>query len=97
MRLTEQEKKDILKKYEDNTSEELLIHLKRHFPVYEEKTPWGATIKFIQVDDKVRPLASNKKYLVNKISSLLEDTWIGLGIPTIRRTVKKYIDGITLF
>lgn len=97
MRLTEQEKKDILKKYEDNTSDELLTHLKRHYPAHEETTSWGKTIKFIKVDDKVRPLASNKKYLVNKISSLLEDSWIGLGIPTIRRTVKKYLDGITLF
>ena len=97
MWLSEQEKKDILSKYEDNTSDELLTYLKRHFPVHQEDTSWGRPIRFIQVDDKIRPLASNKKYLVNKISSLVEETWIGLGIPTIRRTVKKYLDGVSLF
>lgn len=97
MRLTEEERKEILSKYEDNTSEELLTYLKRHFPVHDEQTSWGQPIKFIQVDDKIRPLASNKKYLVNKISSMVEAMWVGLGIPTIRRTVKKYLDGVSLF
>lgn len=95
MRLTEQEKKDILSKYSDTTSEELLTYLKRHFPVQEhESTFLDRPLKWITVDDKTRPLYNNKKYLVNVISSSVEDMWLGLGIPTIRRTVKKYLDGV---
>ena len=35
MILSEQEKEDIRKKYEGNYSNEILIHLRRNFPVYE--------------------------------------------------------------
>jgi nicotinamide mononucleotide adenylyltransferase len=51
-------------------------------------------LKFINIDGKSRPLDSNKKYLVNKIFQEVEELWIGLGTQKIRRTIKKYLDGI---
>lgn len=94
MRITEQERKEILSKYNDDTSDELLRHMKRNFPVQELKMAFKGPVKFIYIDDKSHFIEGNKKYLVGKISSLLEDEWIHLGIPKIRRTVKKFIDGI---
>ena len=94
MIISEQEKKDILSKYSNDTSDELLNHLKRHFPVSEVEAIFGGKYKFIQVDDKSRPLLGNKKYLVSLISNLVEDEWSSLGKPLIRRTVKKYLDGV---
>jgi hypothetical protein len=41
-------------------------------------------------------LERNKKYLVGKLFSYLESEWVHLGEPTLRRTIKKYLDGITL-
>lgn len=53
-------------------------------------------MKYIVVKDKMKYLDGNKKYLVNLIDSIIEDEWIGL-IPSVRRrTVKKYIDGISM-
>jgi len=93
--MSEEEKKQILSKYSGDTSDELLLYLKRHFPVTEIKHHWSdVSIKFIKVDDKSRLLEKNKKYLVNVISNLLMDEWIGLGEKKIRRTVKKYLDGV---
>jgi len=95
MRLTEEEKKQILSKYSEDTSDELLNYLKRHFDVSELKLDWmEKPLKFISIDGKSRPLDSNKKYLVNKIFQEVEELWIGLGTQKIRRTIKKYLDGI---
>lgn len=97
MLISEEEKKQILSKYINNTSDELLNHLKRHYPVYEQQVDWKEKpIKFILVDDKLRQIENNKKYLVGKIYSLIEEDWISLGVPIIRRTIKKYLDGISL-
>jgi hypothetical protein len=93
MRLTETEKKEILSKYSGDTSNELLTHLKRHFPVYETNSLFlEKPLKFIKLADKVKYLENNKKYLVNLISEIVEESWIHLGIPKIRKTVKKYLD-----
>jgi hypothetical protein len=95
MRITEEERKEILSKYTDDTSDDLLNHLKRHFPTHEVNHDWMANpVKFIVVDDKTRPLLGNKKYLVSKIFSLVEDQWVALGQQKIRRTIKKYLDGV---
>ena len=50
----------------------------------------------IVVDDKTRYIKGNKKYLVSKIDSIIEDEWIGLDQKIRRRTIKKYIDGVSL-
>lgn len=97
MRITEEEKKHILSKYSDNTSDDLLRHLLRSYPTFETKFDWSEEpMKFIILNGKNRFLKGNKKYLVNKISSDLEETWNYLGDEIIRRTVKKFIDGITI-
>lgn len=96
MRITEQERKDILSKYGEDTSDDLLTYLKRHFPTHEVSFEWmNAPIKFIQVDDKTKPLLGNKKYLVGKIFQMVEEEWVALGEQKIRRTIKKYLDGVT--
>lgn len=93
--ITEQEKDELLKKYSGDTSEELLIHLKRHFPVTEIKHDWmKESITYIQIIDKTRLLQNNKKYLVQTIYNIVENNWISLGEKKIRRTIKKFLDGI---
>lgn len=95
MRLTENEKKELLSNYSGQTSNNLLLHLRRHYPVVDIEHTWmDKPVKFIKVGDKVRPLDNNKKYLVSYITNILENEWISLGIPVIRKTVKKYLDGI---
>lgn len=97
MRITEEEKKEIMSKYEGTTSNELLNYLKRHFPVSEFKFDWmEKPIKQLSIDHKTYTVNSNKKYLVGKLFNYLESDWVHLGEPVIRRTIKKYIDGITL-
>lgn len=93
MKLTKEEKDEIMSKYNDNTSEQLLKHLKRNFPVYVNNIIPELVTKMIVVDDKPYILKGNKKFLVNKISSILEDEWVFLDKNELRRTVKKYIDG----
>lgn len=94
MILTETEKKEILSKYKDNTSDELLLHLIRKYPVTTQKLDWSdKPIKFIQIEDKSKVLTGNKKLTVNRIYSLEEDRWMSLGKDVIRRTIKKFIDG----
>jgi len=94
MILTEEEKREILSKYNDNTSNELLTHLKRTYPVTTQKSDWMKTpIKYIQIEDKTKILTSNKKNMVDRIYSIEEDRWMSLGKPVIRRTIKKFLDG----
>jgi hypothetical protein len=93
MILSEQEKDDIRKKYEGNYSNEILIHLRRNYPVYEFNPMFmDSPFKQILVDDKLHMLSKNKKYLVNKISSILEDTYPSIEKSLLRRTVKYYLD-----
>jgi len=95
MIISEEERRQILSKYSGDTSDELLLHLKRHFPVTEIKHDWmDEPIKFIKVGDKSRLLKNNKKYLVGSITDLLINDWISLGEKKIRRTIKKYLDGV---
>ena len=97
MRITEEERKEIMSKYDGNTSNELLTYLKSHFPVIEIKLDWMETpIKQISIDYKTYMLEHNKKYLVGKLFNYLESEWVHLGERTLRRTIKKYLDGITL-
>ncbi len=97
MRITEEERKEIMSKYDGTTSDELLNHLKRHFPVSEIKFDWmEKPLKQISIDYKTYMLDRNKKHLVGKLFNYLESDWVHLGEPMIRRTIKKYLDGIKL-
>ena len=94
MILSEQEKEDILRKYSDNTSEEVLRYLRRHFPIGEPTINIG-DFKPIMVsfeDGKSYWLEGNKKYLVNKIFGQIEDNFPSIDKSAIRRTIKKYLD-----
>ena len=94
MNISESEKKEILSKYIGNTSDELLTHLKRNFPVSELKFDWMTNpIKQIYIDDKSYHIEDNKKYLVGKLANYLEDEWTHLDNSVLRRTVKKFLDG----
>ena len=65
MILTEEEKKQILSKYDGNTSNELLTYLKRNFPVSEIKFDWmNKPIKQMMVDDKMYNIEYKKKYFM---------------------------------
>jgi hypothetical protein len=87
---------DKLSKYVDDTSNELLSHFKRTMRTYDVDVYWmKEPIKFIVVDDKSYRLENNKKYLVNKIYQFVEDDWSHLSEKIIRRTIKKYLDGIS--
>lgn len=97
MRITEEERKEIMSKYEGNTSDDLLRHLKRNFPVSEFKFDWmGVPIKQLSIDSKTYTINSNKKYLVGKLFNYLQDEWAHIDTPTLRRTIKKFLDGINL-
>lgn len=93
MFISEEEKREILSKYDDNTSEEFLRHLKRAYPVHTQKIIDDKIIHFITIDGKTRILTGNKKAMVNKIASIEEDSWNNISKDTLRRTIKKYIDG----
>jgi hypothetical protein len=94
MKLTESEKKEILSKYDGVTSEELLNHLKRNFPVTEFKFDWMKNpIKQMYIDDKLYNIEHNKKYLVGKLSNYLVNDWLHLDNSVLRRTIKKFLDG----
>lgn len=95
MALTESEKKELISKYSGQTSDNILTYLKRNFPTHEIKYDWmDAPTVFIQIEDKIRLLKDNKKYLVNKIFNLIQSHFIGEDEKIIRRTIKKYLDGI---
>lgn len=95
MRLNEKEREEILSKYSGDTSDKVLTHLKRNFPTYEFKSDWMKD-PFIQilVDEKLINMESNKKYLVGKIYNLIEDIFPNIDKKIVRRTIKKYLDGI---
>jgi hypothetical protein len=93
MLLTEEDKKEIRDKYKDNISKEVLNALKRGYPV--EKSPWNIgdfNPNMISVGNKSYWIEGNKKYLVGKISSIMEEQFPTVDVPTLRRTVKFYLD-----
>ena len=95
MILSEQEKEEIRNKYKDNTSPQVLNHLKRHYPVYEYKLEWMTEpFRQVYVNEKLYALEGNKKDLVNKIFFLIEDLFPSIEKSILRRTIKYYLDMI---
>lgn len=91
--INEQDKKEFFSKYDNNTSDDLLKHLKRRFPVFSQHLEFSdQELKLIVIDEKVKILTNNKKTVVNKIFNLIKDDWSHLSEDIIRRTVKKFID-----
>lgn len=93
MILTEEDKKEILDKYKDNISKEVLNALKRRFPVEQVNFRVGPSdAKMISVGNKSYWIEGHKKYLVGKISLILEEQFPNVEKGLIRRTVKFYLD-----
>ena len=64
--ITEQERQDVLSKYNDeNTSKEVLIYLRRHFVTYTYPTIPEQVM--ISINDKLYPVHNNKKFVKNRI------------------------------
>ena len=93
MLLTEQDKQEILDKYKDKISKEVLNTLKRGFPVESTGYSFGTTdLKMIGVGGKSYWIEGHKKYLVGKISLMLSEQFPNVDEGTLRRTVKFYLD-----
>lgn len=96
--ITEDQKKEIIKKYQGEINNDIMTYLRRHYPVFSIDPKLGLTQfygnKGILVDEKVYPIKENKNLLTNIISAEIVDEFIDLGIPTIRKTVKTYLDYI---
>lgn len=91
MILTEQEKNDIKSQYEsDEISNDVMIHLRRHYPLKEVQIG-NHLIKYLYIDDKMRPLIDNKKSLTNKLYWEVLDKFKGISEPILRRTIKRYL------
>lgn len=85
-----------LLKENNDISNELLIHLKRNFKFYEISAEWRQTpIKFIVINGKSIRLDGDKKTLISKLFTEIEDEWSHLGEQKLKNTVKNYIDGIS--
>lgn len=77
------------------TNNDLLNYLKRNFRSHEVSFDWMNTpMVFVVIDNKLYPLKNRKKYMVNKITSYVEEEWSHIKESIVRRTVKKYLDGI---
>lgn len=93
MRLTHQEKLKLLESLSDEISEELLCFLKRRYSVTIISNEFSnEPRKLIDINGKFNYLESNKKNITNKICNLVEDRWIFLGTPKIRKTIKYFLN-----
>jgi hypothetical protein len=94
MFISEDQKEEIRKKYRDNISEDVLIYLRRNFPISSHSFTSMSIdpFKMIYVGGKSYFIDNNKKFLVNKLSSVIEDLFPSVDTPTKRRTVKYYLD-----
>jgi hypothetical protein len=90
--LTEEEKTDILNKYND-ADNKILVYLRRNFPSIEIPLEYQDTFgKYkILVDDKAFPVKGNFKNIVNRIDNFLIDEFPGVDDKIRRQTIKKYI------
>jgi mRNA-degrading endonuclease HigB of HigAB toxin-antitoxin module len=91
--IEQDEKDDILSKYKDNTSNEVLTHLRRHYPIYNQ-TFLDKNYVFLNVDGKNYFVDGHKKFLVNKLYLYVSESFPNLDKDIVRRTIKKYIDMI---
>lgn len=91
MILSEQEKNDIRSQYEsEEISNDVMIHLRRHYPLKEVQIG-PHLIKYLYVDDKMRPLINNKKSLTNRLYWEILDKFKGQTESILRRTIKRYL------
>jgi hypothetical protein len=89
--ISEQEKHDILTKYNDeNTNKGVLVYLRRHFTTH---TYLGVPDQvMISINDKLYPVYSNKKYVKNRIYNIVKEVFDNLDEAIIKKTIKNYLD-----
>jgi hypothetical protein len=90
--ITEEEKNDILSKYQGELDSSLYNHLRRHFIVQTHQGRFSDMVYHtILIDDKTHPLKSNKKNLVNRIYYQIDDLFPNITKPSKRLTIKKFL------
>jgi hypothetical protein len=91
--ISEQEKRDILDKYSKNTDDNVFNYLRRHYPIklYEFNFEPNKTVKCLVIDDKVYYLRDNKSNLTEKFKNMLKDEFSYVSMPTLVRTIKKFL------
>jgi len=90
--ITEEEKKDILDKYRDDTDSKILTYLRRHYPVSVIDNEYYKGMHYVLIDDKVHIVERNKKYLVGKIYNFISGDFPDYDEKILRRTIKKFLD-----
>lgn len=90
--ITEQEKKDILDKYQDDTDSKILTYLRRHCPVSVIDNEFYKGMHYVLIDDKAHIVEKNKKYLVSKIYNFISEDFPDYDEKIVRRTIKKFLD-----
>ena len=90
--ITEQEKKVILDKYQDDTDPKILTYLRRHCPVTVIDAEFYKGMHYVLIDDKAHIVERNKKYLVGKIYYFISEDFPDYDEKIIRRTIKKFLD-----
>jgi hypothetical protein len=70
--ITEQEKKDILDKYQDDTDSKILTYLRRHCPVSVIDNEFYKGMHYVLIDDKAHIVEKNKKYSKGEVQINLE-------------------------
>jgi hypothetical protein len=95
MYISEQEKKDILNQYENQeTSDAVLIHLRRNFPLKSTEGYYLGKHYYIVVGDKMKPFINSKKGLTNGIFWEIKGNFPGMDESILRRTIRKYLTGL---
>lgn len=94
MFISEEDKEEILGKYNENISEDVLNHLKRRFPVFKQVlfSQDPVTVPMISVGNRSFFMEGNKSYLVNRLSSIVSENFPNEEEKVIRRTIKFYLD-----
>lgn len=90
--ITEQEKKNILDKYQDDTDSKILTYLRRHCPVSVIDNEFYKGMHYVLIDDKAHIVEKNKKYLVSKIYNFISEDFPDYDEKIVRRTIKKFLD-----
>lgn len=93
--ITEEEKNNILSKYQGELDSELYTYLRRHFTTQTHQGIFSDMVYHtILIDDKTYPLKSNKKNLIRRIYFEIENLFPSISEPSKRLTIKKFLSDL---
>jgi len=96
--ITEEQKDEILSSLQDGINKDVYNHIKRRYPLYAIDPELGFTNVYgknrILIDDKLYHIKENKKRLVNIILYDIVEDFQAIGIPVLRKTIKKFLDDV---